>query len=193
MNAKGTLARGKPSLLDADKSSSKSKFTNSKNMQSPDTETWRLTDFNSQSFCPPLLLTAQVYLADKPLLLKKKNQRKQHHRKRNFRSPFKLHSSGPIVALQVYLQQRAGLHPRAPCCACTLQPGFLSSAAPTEPAPPQELLPAENHHILLQRCCKPRFWISGQDLTAATGKTAHVSQQRRSGGKLKTPTTHHHD
>lgn len=71
MNAKGTLARGKPSLLDADKLSSKSKFTNPKDMQSPETETARLTDFNSKSFCPPLLLTARVYLADKPLLLKR--------------------------------------------------------------------------------------------------------------------------
>lgn len=66
-------------------------------MRSLEKQTARLRNFNSKSFCPSLLLMDLVYLADKPLLLKKiknkKNQRQQHHRKRNFLSPFDFHSS----------------------------------------------------------------------------------------------------
>lgn len=59
-------------------------------MQRAEKQTARLTNFNSKSSCPSLLLQERVYLADKPLLLKKKikkvkeSQRQQRHRKRNF-------------------------------------------------------------------------------------------------------------
>lgn len=58
-------------------------------MQRAEKQTARLTDFNSKTSCPSLLLKERVYLADKLLLLKKKkskskeSQRQQHHRRRN--------------------------------------------------------------------------------------------------------------
>jgi len=107
--------------------------------QSPGKQTARLTNFNSKSFCPSLLLTERVYLSDKPLLFKKKKIKGNSTTGKEISLP--LLTSIHLLYAQAYLQRRpAGTHPRAQRRCRSLQTSSLSlssssTACPTHSTP----------------------------------------------------------
>lgn len=166
----------------------------------PEKQAARLTNFNSKSCCPSLLLTKRIYLAGKPLLLQeeKKNQRQQHHRKRNFLSLFDFHSSALCAGLLTaetsrYESKSSALLPLPPnqlllplllyCLPYPQQAISSTSSSITLPSPKESLsLPPKVLQILSLN-------FRAEALSCCREKDVNHNRGR----KLKIPITNHHN
>lgn len=171
-------------------------------MRSLEKQTARLRNFNSKSFCPSLLLMDLVYLADKPLLLKKKNKKKSKataSQEKKFPFPFWL----PFICFTRRFTYSRDQQVRIR--GLSAAPAASKPAPSSSPAPPTAPQLFTEQFQLLQHTSLPK----GMAVSCSKGVTNHISEfqsgtwQRLQEKKedsspdrrrtLKIPITNHHN